>query len=98
MFVGAPLDPKLNGYIVLHMRSRSARAKLPELARRYVTADQGTERFAERALQVLSDNPSLLDGRDVNRAMFAGSQACSGTAPNNWRPVAMRERGRRCER
>jgi len=36
-----------------------------------VTADQGTERLAERALQVLSDNPSLLDGRDVNGAMIA---------------------------
>jgi len=84
----------MNGYIVLYFRNRSARAKLQESARRYVTADQGTERLTERALQVLSDNPSLLDERDDNRAMFAGSQACSGTAPNNWRPVAMRERGR----
>ena len=69
--MGAPLDPKMNGYIVLYFRNRSGRAKLQELARRYVTADQGTERLAERALQVLSDNPSLLDGRDVNRAMVA---------------------------
>jgi hypothetical protein len=69
--VGAPLDPKMNGYIVLYFRNRSGRAKLQELARRYVTADQGTERLAERALQVLSDNPSLLDERDDNRAMIA---------------------------
>ena len=61
----------MNGYIVLHFRNRSARAKLQELARPYVTADQGTERLAERALQVLSENPSLIDERDVNRAMIA---------------------------
>ena len=61
----------MNGCIVLHFRNRPAQAILQELARRYVATDQGTERLAERALQVLSENPSLIDERDVNRAMIA---------------------------
>jgi len=39
-------------------------------ARKFVTSDIAARRAAQRTIDVLCDNPGLLDGRDINEAIF----------------------------
>jgi hypothetical protein len=39
-------------------------------ARKFTTSDIAARRAAQRTIDVLCDNPSLLDGRDINEAIF----------------------------
>lgn len=39
-------------------------------ARKLVRSEATARRVAQRTIDVLCDNPSLLDGRDINEAMF----------------------------
>jgi len=39
-------------------------------ARKVTTSDIAARRAAQRTIDVLCDNPNLLDGRDINEAIF----------------------------
>ena len=39
-------------------------------AREFVGSEAAAKRVAQRTIDVLCDNPSLLDGRDINEAIF----------------------------
>lgn len=39
-------------------------------ARKFVRSEASARRVAQRTIDVLCDNPSLLDGRDINEAML----------------------------
>jgi hypothetical protein len=39
-------------------------------ARKFTTSDIAARRAAQRTIDVLCDNPSLLDGLDINEAIF----------------------------
>ena len=43
---------------------------LHRLTRRYVKSDTDAARLAERAFRMISDDPSLLDGPDIHKALF----------------------------
>jgi hypothetical protein len=43
---------------------------LNSLARRYVKSEADAARLAERALQMVSEDPSLLDDSDIDKALF----------------------------
>ncbi|KAA1183894.1 hypothetical protein FP026_07690 [Rhizobium tropici] len=39
-------------------------------ARKFAKSEAVAKRLAQRTIDVLCDNPSLLDGRDINEAIF----------------------------
>jgi|APAra7269097635_1048570.scaffolds.fasta_scaffold00042_113 hypothetical protein len=43
---------------------------LNSLARRYVKSEADAARLADRALQMVSEDPSLLDDSDIDKALF----------------------------
>ncbi|MBB3594360.1 hypothetical protein FHX08_004764 [Rhizobium sp. BK529] len=45
-------------------------SRLRQMAKCYTSDEADAARFAERALRVLMENPSLLDGADIDDALF----------------------------
>ena len=43
---------------------------LNRLTRRYVKSDADAARLAERALRMISDDPTVLDGPNIDTALF----------------------------
>ena len=56
-FVYIPNDPGFREALILW-------------ARKFATSDIAARRAAQRTIDVLCDNPNLLDGRDINEAIF----------------------------
>ncbi len=56
-FISIPNDPNFREALVLW-------------ARKFVRSEMGAKRVAQRTIDVLCDDPSLLDGRDINEAIF----------------------------
>ncbi|MFK0161676.1 hypothetical protein [Rhizobium sp. NPDC090279] len=47
------------------------RALLREWARKFVDSDAAADRVVQRTINVICDNPELLDGAQMNEALFA---------------------------
>ncbi|TWB07982.1 hypothetical protein FBZ99_12232 [Rhizobium sp. ERR 1071] len=56
-YVSIPNDPGFREALILW-------------ARKFTTSDIAARRAAQRTIDVLCDNPNLLDGRDINEAIF----------------------------